>query len=163
MNAGFCKLVTDPDHFGKLTRNGEYYSNRAYMAPEYLLGSKASPESEVFSLGCVMYECITGNKPFEAGPPGSLSRQQIVGRPKPFNLAKAGIPVRLESIVLRALEKLPQRRYGSILQLQWALWLLQLSTNQKSGRRLTESSLRHILVTAVVCCAIALIAILFVK
>ncbi|MBI4577749.1 MAG: protein kinase [Planctomycetes bacterium] len=103
----------------RLTRTGTAIGTPAYMSPEQACGDKdaASPASDVYSLGATLYEMLCLRPPFEGDTP-VLVLQQVVGRdPVSPRRADPRIPRDVETIVLRAMEKEPARRYPSALAL----------------------------------------------
>src|SRR5437773_2155122 len=115
--SGRCKL-TD---FGvayvpssTMTQTGAALGSPKYMSPEQVLGQKSDPRSDVFSLGSVLYEMLTGSSPFER--PGDTSVFQIMNRiagepHPPLRSLEPQLPVGFERIVDRALAKRPEQRY----------------------------------------------------
>jgi serine/threonine protein kinase len=88
-----------------------------YYAPEQAPGQVVSPAADVYALGMVMYEMLTGHPPFEGETPVALAMQHIQESPRPPSELNPHIPPELEAIILRCLEKEPGRRYpdGSTL------------------------------------------------
>jgi eukaryotic-like serine/threonine-protein kinase len=84
-----------------------------YMAPELITGAKASMQSDIYALGVVMYMMLTGHIPFAATNPASLAYQIVNHEPaRPVTL-RAGVPLALEEIVVRAMAKNVEARYQS--------------------------------------------------
>ncbi len=99
---------------GDLTLPGQVVGTPAYLAPEMLHGSsEASPASDVYGLGAVLYACLTGRAPFIGDSAGAILAQLPAVDPPPPRLLRAGIPRDLETICMKCLEKAPDRRYGS--------------------------------------------------
>ena len=94
-----------------LTRLGEAIGTPAYMSPEQARGelSAIGPPCDIYGLGAVLYELLTGRPPFE-GPNPVVLRQVLEDDPKPTG---SGVPIDLECICLTALAKEPSRRYRS--------------------------------------------------
>jgi hypothetical protein len=94
-----------------------------YMAPEQAGGRtlEIGPAVDVYALGAVLYELITGRPPFQAGTTIDTVLQVLSKEPTPPSQLNSAIPSALEAICLRCLQKGPQDRYGSALELAEAL------------------------------------------
>lgn len=93
----------------------------ATISPEQLLGDRTRPESDIFALGCILYELATAEKPF--GEPVSLSGQKrrLFVPPVPPRTLNGRVPRWLQEIILKCLEVDPAERYGSAGQLLFDL------------------------------------------
>jgi len=97
--------------------NSSFTGSVSYISPEQLEKKPLTPQSDLFSLGVVMYELLTGNKPFEADT-HFATLFKIQNNPvEPVKTYRYEIPDALEQIVMRALEKDPSKRYRNGLQL----------------------------------------------
>src|SRR5207302_2286937 len=102
---------------GDLTATGAIVGTPNYMAPEQAAGAAVGPASDVYSLGAILYELLTGRPPFQAGSAVDvllLVRSEEAVRPRLLN---PGIPTDLELICLKCLEKRPEHRYATAGQL----------------------------------------------
>lgn len=100
-----------------LTRTGSIIGTLEYMAPELLSGAAPSVHSDLYAMGVVMYELITGKLPFEGNTEASLIHNILHHRPLPVRTYTTGIPKELESILDRLLKKKPEHRISSAKEL----------------------------------------------
>ena len=91
---------------------GEIVGSARYMSPEQLQGKEATPRSDIYSVGIVLYHCLTGGPPF-SGDLKSLVNQQLHEVPESPRKLNRKISYHMESVVLRALSKDPAHRYRS--------------------------------------------------
>jgi serine/threonine-protein kinase len=107
----------------KLTRPGVVFGTPYYMSPEQAGGQPVDARADVYSLGVLLYEMITGAVPFEADTyMGVLTKHLFAAPPKPSERAPSGVQLGdLEGVVLRALEKDPSERYQSMTELSAAI------------------------------------------
>jgi len=97
-------VVTDP---------GMLLGSVGYMSPEQASGSVADFRSDVFSLGVVLFEMLTGNSPFRRHSPVETLNATLKEAPPSVATLAPGVPVSLERIVMRCLEKSPAERFQS--------------------------------------------------
>ena len=97
----------------RLTRAGHTVGTIEYMSPEQVRGQEGDVRSDVYSMGIVLYEALTGRVPFSSNSDYELMRQQIEKTPDPPRILAPDLPPRLEDAVLKALGKDPASRYQS--------------------------------------------------
>ena len=85
----------------------------SYMSPEQVQGADLTPASDLYSLGAVMYELLTGFRPFRASSLSKLLNQIVYATPPPIHTLRLGVPEELEEFVAVALQKDPANRYSS--------------------------------------------------
>ena len=103
------------DQGSDLTLGGTRLGTPSYMSPEQAIGREGTigPSTDIYSLGAVLYEMLTGRPPFRAETPAETERQVIAEDPAPPSRLNAKVPRDLETICLTCLSKEPQRRYSS--------------------------------------------------
>lgn len=97
----------------KLTRVGHTVGTPPYMSPEQVLASPIGPASDLYSLGCVLYEMLTGRPPFLESDELSLPYQQVQVPAPGVRLIRPDVPTPVEQLILALLQKQPERRPGS--------------------------------------------------
>jgi serine/threonine-protein kinase len=97
--------------FEGLTLTGSFLGTPDYAPPETVEGGVADGRSDLYSLGVIFYECLTGQKLFPADTPFAILRRHCDEEPLPPSLVNAAVPGPLEAIVLRLLRKAPAERH----------------------------------------------------
>ena len=92
-----------------------------YAAPEQFKGNSVTPATDIYSLGIVMYQMLTGHVPFDESSIDEVARKHIEDQPIPPSRINIYIPPALERIILKCLEKVPENRYQETMQLANAL------------------------------------------
>ncbi|MFJ7063946.1 serine/threonine-protein kinase [Streptomyces sp. NPDC101115] len=105
---GIARFVDDPS--AGLTTTGQIVGTGLYLAPERALGQPASPASDVYSLGCVLYQLLTGQTPFRADTATALLYQHIDTPPAPPRQLGVPMPAAFEAYLLTLLAKQPEQR-----------------------------------------------------
>jgi serine/threonine-protein kinase len=96
-----------------VTTAGMMLGSVHYVSPEQVLGEEVTAASDVFSLGVVLYEAITGQRPFDGPTPASVALERLHVRPAPPSAVGRDLPPGLDPLVMRALERDPAARYPS--------------------------------------------------
>ena len=130
---GIAKTLTEVDRSTRnLTQTGEVFGSPHYMIPEQCLGLMLDEKSDIYSLGCVMYEALSGKPPFAGSNPIQLVVKHINDKPTPC-LPKFGASRKaagLQSVSLKCLNKEPSFRFETVTEIAEAL------SNIKEGRRI---------------------------
>jgi serine/threonine protein kinase len=106
----------------------------SYMSPEQVQSLDLSSSSDLYSLGAVMYELLTGVRPFRAGNLAKLLHQIVYATPVPIHTLRADIPEDIENVVGVAMQKEPGRRYKSGLDFAAELTRVHQKLRQKYAR-----------------------------
>jgi serine/threonine protein kinase len=101
----------------ELTKTGTTLGTAAYMSPEQAKGEHVEQRTDIWSLGVALYEMLTGQRPFRADHAPGLVYAVVHEKPLPIRSVRSGLPVELERIVARALEKDPVARYPSAAEM----------------------------------------------
>ena len=113
-----------------LTAEGTILGTVMYMSPEQLEGTAVDHRTDIFSLGCVLYELATGQRPFGGGSRAAISAAILSSDPAPPRLLQPSLPTALDRIVLTALEKRPDDRWQTAQDVARQLrWLSEPSTS----------------------------------
>jgi serine/threonine protein kinase/Tfp pilus assembly protein PilF len=104
----------------RITTSGVALGTPAYMSPEQALAENVDARSDVWALGCLLYETLTGKPPFGSGGREILTRA-LTGRPDPITQSRPDVPEELDAIVNKALARSPDDRYANATELAEAL------------------------------------------
>ena len=118
---------TDPNSLDTKTREGLLVGTPMYFSPEQALGVALDPRSDLFSLGVVLYECLTGKPAFSGATPMEICAKVIRDHPIPPSQINPAVSGDLERVILRALEKSVDKRYQSASELASDLQTLEFS------------------------------------
>ena len=104
-----------------ITRASSILGTAGYISPEQARGEPVDHRSDIYSLGCVLYEMLTGRQPFEADNPVAVAYRHVHETPTPPRSLVPSIPPALESVTLRAMEKDPEARFSTAADMTAAL------------------------------------------
>jgi serine/threonine-protein kinase len=102
---------------GALTVAGAVFGSPQYMSPEQVVGRRVDGRSDIFSLGVVLYEMLTGVRPFVGDDLGAVLYKVINETPAPPSTRKAGLSIGFDQIIARALAKHPDDRYQTAAEM----------------------------------------------
>jgi serine/threonine-protein kinase len=97
----------------EITATGSVLGTAQYLSPEQAQGLEITAASDLYSVGVILYEALTGRVPFDAETPVAVALKQVSERPRPPSEINPAVPKALDAVVLRALAKDPQNRFGS--------------------------------------------------
>jgi hypothetical protein len=105
----------------QLTRTGMLVGTPQYMSPEQARGDAVGPATDIYALGIVAYQMLSGQVPFRGTTPHAILYQQIHELPPPLRSVRSGLPPAVDSVLNAALAKEPRARYSSAGQFAQAL------------------------------------------
>src|SRR2546426_173428 len=103
------------------TGSGAIVGTPTYMAPEQITNGAITPATDVFAVGCMLYELLSFHKPFEGESVHGVLYQVLTTEPKPLRTVAPSIPAALERVVAKAMNKVPHERYESAGQMMSTL------------------------------------------
>ncbi|MEW5870615.1 MAG: protein kinase [Chloroflexota bacterium] len=114
---GIAKNFGNPD-FENQTRMDAVVGSLQYMSPEQIQSLTVRPQTDIYCLGIMLYEMLTGSLPFTGPTPLDMIRQHVTAPMPPLAARREGLPAELDAVIHRATAKDSQERYADILALQ---------------------------------------------
>ena len=111
-----------------LTQTASVLGTAPYMSPEQAMGQPADARSDIYSLGCVLYEMLTGKPPFMGDLPAAVLHQHVRVAPKPPRALNPNVPPALDALVLQMLAKSPEDRPQTAAEVRDRLAALETPT-----------------------------------
>jgi Tol biopolymer transport system component len=122
-SAAVVTVVEEPTRVAPLTGTGTIVGTFQYMAPEQIEGREADQRADVWAFGCVLYEMLTGRRPFQAETQAGLLAAILERQPSPIELPDAALAPVLNRLIAACLEKDPDERFQSMRdvrrEIQW--------------------------------------------
>ena len=131
---GIARAVTS----ATMTQTGAIIGSVHYFSPEQAKGASVGAKSDIYSLGIVLYEMLTGHVPFQGETPISIAIKHLQEDPKPLSEFTPDLPPLLEAIVLKAMSKEPDMRFADIGEMIADLRLCQNYLRDDHTRRLSR-------------------------
>jgi serine/threonine protein kinase/tetratricopeptide (TPR) repeat protein len=117
MDFGIAKSIDSEDTI----KPGAIVGTPYYMSPEQAIGEQIDHRADIYSLGAIMYEMLTGKPPFQADTIAGMIHKHVNETPKPISQLNPQTPVELEKIIMKCLEKKPDKRYQGINEIMDSL------------------------------------------
>jgi serine/threonine-protein kinase len=128
MDFGIARLQS-----AEATGSGAIVGTPHYMAPEQVTNGPITPATDLFAVGCLLYELLSSRKPFDADTVHGVLYQALTTDPTPLRTVTPSIPAALERVVSKALNKVPEDRYQTARQMQQALMGIHAALSGASG------------------------------
>ena len=115
MDFGIARAIADSS---SVTQTAAVIGTAQYLSPEQASGNPVDARSDVYSLGCVLYEMLTGDPPFTGDTPIAVAYQHVREDPIPPSERHQGISADLDAVILKALAKNPENRYQTAAEMR---------------------------------------------
>jgi len=129
MDFGIARLQT-----ADITGSGAIVGTPTYMAPEQITNGPITPATDLFAVGCLLYELLSYRKPFEGETVHGVLYQVLTTDPKALRAMVPSLPLALERVVAKALNKVPEDRYETARHMQSALSSIRAALSGASER-----------------------------
>jgi serine/threonine protein kinase len=150
LDFGIAKIVSPEGQGLDLTRTGDVFGSPLYMSPEQSNGQKVDERSDIYELGCVMYEALAGHPPFAGDNIYELIQKHAQSSPPPLSAARKSSATlnSLEAIIFRCIAKKPEHRFQSVGELGEALKQAEAQTETPLSRLSSALKLQMVRVVA---------------
>src|SRR6201993_1369880 len=145
MDFGIARALTDSH---SVTQTAAVIGTAQYLSPEQARGDSVDARSDVYSLGCVLYEIITGEPPFVGDSPVAVAYQHARETPVPPSRRHEGISPELDAVVLKALAKNPDNRYQTAAGMREALVRVHSGQQPEAPKVMTDAERTSLLSSA---------------
>ncbi|MEO6792508.1 MAG: Stk1 family PASTA domain-containing Ser/Thr kinase [Mycobacterium sp.] len=135
MDFGIARALADAGN--SVTQTAAVIGTAQYLSPEQARGETVDARSDVYSLGCVLYEVLTGEPPFVGDSPVAVAYQHVREDPVPPSERHPGLPADLDAVVLKALAKNPDNRYQTAAEMRTDLVRVHNGEKPEAPRVLT--------------------------
>jgi eukaryotic-like serine/threonine-protein kinase len=136
MDFGIARALSDAN---SVTQTSAVIGTAQYLSPEQARGEKVDARSDVYSLGCVLYEILTGEPPFIGDTPVAVAYQHVREDPIPPSQRHAGISPELDAVVLKSLAKNPDNRYQTAAEMRADLIRVHSGETPDAPKVLTDA------------------------
>ncbi|MEE2851239.1 MAG: Stk1 family PASTA domain-containing Ser/Thr kinase [Actinomycetota bacterium] len=137
MDFGIARAIADSGN--SVTQTAAVIGTAQYLSPEQARGDAVDARSDVYSLGCVLYEILTGEPPFTGDSPVAVAYQHVREDPIPPSQRHEGISADLDAVVLKALAKNPDNRYQTAAEMRADLIRVHNGEKPEAPKVLTDA------------------------
>src|ERR1700729_1469961 len=145
MDFGIARALSDSGN--SVTQTAAVIGTAQYLSPEQARGDTLDARSDGYSLGCVLYEMLTGEPPFVGDSPVAVAYQHVREDPVPPSLRYEGISADLDAVVLKALAKNPENRYQTAAEMRSDLVRVHNGEPPEAPKILTEAERSSLMAT----------------
>lgn len=145
MDFGIARAIADSGN--SVTQTAAVIGTAQYLSPEQARGDSVDARSDVYSLGCVLYEILTGEPPFIGDSPVAVAYQHVREDPVPPSQRHEGVSAELDAVVLKALAKNPDNRYQTAAEMRADLVRVHNGEQPEAPKVLTDAE-RHSLLAS---------------
>lgn len=142
----------------RLTESGMALGTATYMSPEQASGGEVDGRSDIYSLGCVLYEMLAGNPPFSGANPQAVIARHMVEQPAPLRIVRPSVTEPLEAVIRKALAKSPADRFANATKFRAALLRARTGAVAPHERGTTRWSTRAVWLATMALAATAVVA-----
>jgi eukaryotic-like serine/threonine-protein kinase len=146
MDFGIARAIADSGN--SVTQTAAVIGTAQYLSPEQARGDSVDARSDVYSLGCVLYEILTGEPPFIGDSPVAVAYQHVREDPVPPSQRHAGISADLDAVVLKSLAKNPDNRYQTAAEMRADLIRVHSGEAPEAPKVLTDAERTSLLASA---------------
>jgi beta-lactam-binding protein with PASTA domain/predicted Ser/Thr protein kinase len=146
MDFGIARAIADSGN--SVTQTAAVIGTAQYLSPEQARGDTVDARSDVYSLGCVLYEILTGEPPFTGDSPVAVAYQHVREDPVPPSQRHEGISADLDAVVLKALAKNPDNRYQTAAEMRTDLIRVHNGEKPEAPKVLTDADRSSLLSSA---------------
>lgn len=146
MDFGIARAITDT---GDLTQTAAVLGTAHYLSPEQAHGDDVDHRSDIYSLGCVLYELLTGEPPFTGDTPVSVAYQHVRKDPTPPSKRNPAVSPALDAVVMKALTKNPDNRFQSAAEFRADLMRVYIGQVPEAPKVLSDADRSSIAGSAV--------------
>ncbi|MGV0577948.1 Stk1 family PASTA domain-containing Ser/Thr kinase [Mycolicibacterium elephantis] len=136
MDFGIARALADSS---SVTQTAAVIGTAQYLSPEQASGNAVDARSDVYSLGCVLYEILTGEPPFVGDTPVAVAYQHVREDPVPPSQRNPDVPPELDAVVLKALAKNPDNRYQTAAEMRADLVRVHSGEQPEAPKVLTDA------------------------